>query len=198
MDAPGWFRAGRNDPHLVDIAAAVWEDQRIVVGYRHPGEGAAVRRHLDPLGLVCKAGTWYLVARRGGELRTYRVSRVEDVSLLEERFERPASFDLASYWSESVAEFEAIVPDVQVVVDTSPRGLDDLGQLVRGGGSVLLGHDEPGDGWTRCHLRFESLDDAYADLIRLGADVEVIEPAGLRQRIVHTADAMRARYAGVS
>ena len=35
-------------------------------------------------GLVCKAGTWYLVARRDGELRTYRVSRVAELTVLDE------------------------------------------------------------------------------------------------------------------
>ena len=74
VDAPGWFQTSRTDPHLAEIAAAVWEDQRIEIRYRHPGDDAPVPRTLDPFGLVCKGGTWYLVARRDGELRTYRVS----------------------------------------------------------------------------------------------------------------------------
>ena len=72
LDAPRWFRGGRNEPYLAEVAAAVWHDQCINVRYRHPGADAAVTRHLDPLGLVLKAGVWYLVARRDGELRTYR------------------------------------------------------------------------------------------------------------------------------
>src|SRR5687767_720506 len=26
LDAPNWFRRNRNDPHLADLASAVWED----------------------------------------------------------------------------------------------------------------------------------------------------------------------------
>ena len=37
---------------------------------------AVVSRRLDPLGLVLKAGVWYLLARRRGEERVYRVSRI--------------------------------------------------------------------------------------------------------------------------
>ena len=82
LDAPTWFRSSRNEPHLATLAAAVWDDRRIAVYYRHPGSDEAAPRALEPFGLVCKAGVWYLVARRDGELRTYRVSRVHEVSTL--------------------------------------------------------------------------------------------------------------------
>src|SRR5262245_61109240 len=47
LDAPAWFKTGRNEPHLAAIAAAVWEDQRIAVRYRHPGATEPVRRDLE-------------------------------------------------------------------------------------------------------------------------------------------------------
>ena len=53
---------------------------------------------VEPLGLVLKAGIWYLIARREGEVRTYRVSRVRSVELLEGRFDRPKGFNLDAYW----------------------------------------------------------------------------------------------------
>ena len=37
LDAPTWFKSGRNEPHLAAIAAAVWEDQRIQIRYRRSG-----------------------------------------------------------------------------------------------------------------------------------------------------------------
>ena len=63
LDAPTWFKSGRNEPHLAAIAAAVWEDQRIQIRYRRSGADEPDTRQLDPYGLVLKAGTWYLVAR---------------------------------------------------------------------------------------------------------------------------------------
>ncbi len=196
VDAPGWFRADRNDPNLADIAAAVWDDRRIVVRYRSADDEEPASRHLEPFGLVCKAGTWYLVARRDDALRTYRVSRVQEVTLLDEHFERPLGFDLARYWSQSVAEFEALVPDAQVVVDASERGVAALGRMADRGSRTVLDEEPLPDGWKRCRVAFESLDDAYFDLLRLGADVEVKEPAALRSRLVETVDAMRSRYNG--
>ena len=66
-----------------------------------------VDRVLEPLGLVLKAGVWYLVANADGQPRTYRVSRVVRVTPLEEAFERPDAFDLAAFWTESRAPTSA-------------------------------------------------------------------------------------------
>ena len=195
LDAPSWFRTGRNEPRLAAIAAAVWEDQRIVISYRHPGATEPVDRHLDPFGLVLKAGVWYLVARRDGELRTYRVSRVDEVEPIDEYFDRPADFDLARFWGETVAEFEAAAPAVEVVAFASDRGLASLERMARHGGRVLRDHEPCEDGRSRCRLAFESFDDAYGDLLWLGAEVEVVEPAELRMRIADMAGELYALYA---
>jgi predicted DNA-binding transcriptional regulator YafY len=195
LDAPTWFKSGRNEPHLAAIAAAVWEDQRIEIRYRRSGATETDIRHLDPFGLVLKAGTWYLVARRDGEMRTYRVSRVDDVKVLDESFDRPAGFDLARYWSATVAEFEANAPAVEVIVITSQPGFERLQRMARYGGRALRSHEPLDDDRTRVRFAFESYDDAYIDLLSLGAEVEVLEPEDLRTRIVEMVGALTALYA---
>ena len=84
LDAPGWFAREEPVPHLAALSRAVWEEQRAEIRYRkRDGE---VKRLLDPLGLVLKAGVWYLVALSGRtrSLRTFRVSRVQSVKVLDE------------------------------------------------------------------------------------------------------------------
>jgi len=195
LDAPGWFRSPRNEPFLAEIAAAVWDDRRIDVRYRHPASTAAASRRLDPFGLVCKAGVWYLIARRDGELRTYRVSRIQEVAVLDESFERPADFDLARFWDETVANYEALVPPVDVVLRVTPRGFDELRWIGRQFGRALREHEELPDGWTRCVVAFDSIDEAYNDILRLGAHAQVVEPTDLRERIAQTAHAVTELYA---
>src|SRR5213078_3843638 len=90
LDTRGWFRGEDKTPHLPALASAVWQGRRVRAHYR---EGPrVVQRTLDPLGLVLKAGAWYLVARRSAGLRVYRVSRVASVRPLEDSFERPPEF----------------------------------------------------------------------------------------------------------
>jgi predicted DNA-binding transcriptional regulator YafY len=194
FDAPTWFRATRSEPHLAALAAAVWDDRRVDIRYRHPGADEPAPRTLDPFGLVNKAGVWYLVARRQGEMRTYRVSRVHDVSTLDERFERPTGFDLAEHWSASVAGYESLLPPVDVEARASTHGFKELGWMTRTSGRAIKAHTVLPDGWTRCTLAFESLDDAYLDLMRLGADVEILAPDSLRSRMAATARALASLY----
>ena len=124
LDAGEWFRTSQPVPHLGALSEAVWEARRIAITYDRDGIG--VRRELEPLGLVLKAGIWYVVARVEDHVRTYRVARVLAAEPLGERFERPSPFDLAGYWAESTAAFERDVPRIEVVVRVRPDRLDRL------------------------------------------------------------------------
>jgi len=199
LDAPRWFRGGGNDPHLAEVAAAVWQDQRITVRYRHPGADEAVTRQLEPLGLVLKAGVWYLVARREGELRTYRLSRMEAVQVLDEPFERGDDFDLAAFWQASVANYETSAPGAEVRLRATAKGHARLRHHLRAPVSQHERHEWDGDaddgGRVYCTAAFDTLDEAYAELVQLGSDVEVLEPEALRSRLAETANAVAALYA---
>jgi predicted DNA-binding transcriptional regulator YafY len=49
-------------------------------------------------------------------------------------------------------------------------------------------------GWKRVQLPIESVEHAVEELLRLGADVEVLEPSALRQRLAETARGLAALY----
>jgi predicted DNA-binding transcriptional regulator YafY len=165
LDARGWFRAEDSVPHLPTLAAAVWRGCRTRIRYR---EGTrVVQRTIDPLGLVLKAGAWYLVAHRIAGMRVYRVSRMVSVRPLEDMCERPDGFELAAYWQEWSHNFEQSLPRVDV--------------LVRGAKGERT-------------LTFQSLDEAQRELLRYGPDVEVIAPDELRGRIAATARSIAAQY----
>ena len=196
LDAPSWFKRGRNDPNLAVLASAVWEDRCIDIRYRHPGSTEASERHLEPLGLVLKAGVWYLVARREGEMRTYRVSRIEALTVSDEHFDRPVGFDLAAHWNASVSAYEAGAPSFEVELRASELGVRRLRGMERGGNRAFRSCDDAGpDGWSHCVVAFESFDDAYDDVLLLGADVEVIAPEKLRERVTANATALTSLYA---
>jgi predicted DNA-binding transcriptional regulator YafY len=179
LDTRGWFRAEDTVPHLPAIAAAVWQGRRLDARYR---EGRRiVRRALDPLGLVLKGGAWYLVARRRGELRVYRVSRFASVRQRDEEFERPADFELGSYWEQWSRGFEASRPRVEVTVRASELVRRFLPGDLRGEDGVFV-------------VGFENLEEAFRELLKFGPDVEVLDPPELRRRIAEAAGEVVALY----
>src|SRR5262249_57775284 len=114
VDTRGWFREEDRVPHLPVIAGALWRGRRLEIRYR---EGAAiVSRRLDPLGLVLKAGVWYLLARRRGEERVYRVSRIVSARERADACERAADFDLAASWAGHSEAFEKSRTQIEVTV----------------------------------------------------------------------------------
>jgi predicted DNA-binding transcriptional regulator YafY len=165
LDTRGWFRAEDSVPHLPALAAAVWRGSRARIRYREGNR--LVQRTIDPLGLVLKAGAWYLVAHRVAGMRVYRVSRVASVRPLAESCERPDDFELERYWREWSREFEESRPRVEVLA----RGAKGERTLV-----------------------FESLDEALREMLRYGPDLEVVAPEELRARVAATARAVAGLY----
>src|SRR5215471_316655 len=64
LDMPRWFHGTEPVPHLRTLAEAVRKRRHLRLGYRRDAAGIETARVVGPLGLVNKAGTWYLVAFR--------------------------------------------------------------------------------------------------------------------------------------
>ena len=194
LDAPGWFQASERLAHLEGLANAVWENRRIEIDYPH--RDAPVTRLLDPLGLVLKGGTWYLVARVSGGTRTYRVSRVLAVRDTGERFERPDDFDLATHWAESIMAYEGGRTRYEAVFRCRPENLDVVSDVVgmRTFGEARRAADPDDASLIRLTLVFEWMDQAQAAAFGLAQVVEVIEPPGLRAQMVSAARSVLERY----
>jgi predicted DNA-binding transcriptional regulator YafY len=208
LDAPGWYSHGDASPHLRAVAEAVWQQRRIRVQYRRWKAPTDVIRVLEPLGLVLKAGHWYLVAAAapgdgdgdgapGRSPRTYRVSQMLDLTPLDGRFERPSSFDLADYWARYQSQFQARLHQGNAVVRFSPVALERLPDLV--GADVRAAVAATGrpdrSGWVRATVPIESMVHAEGQFLRFGAEVEVVRPAELRSRLVAVARGLAQLYA---
>jgi predicted DNA-binding transcriptional regulator YafY len=190
LDAPGWYADEDDAPFLREVADAVWHGRVLNLRYRRWKEPTDVDRRVEPYGLVLKAGRWYVVAGPGP--RTYRIDQILALEVGEGTVEVPPDFDLAAYWRRYQEEFlarryraEAVV----LVAAGSPacsnawlaRAIDENGT------------EEP-DGRIRVVVPIESVDHAVGSLLALGADVEVLEPAELRERLRNTALALAATY----
>jgi predicted DNA-binding transcriptional regulator YafY len=198
LDAPGWERAADSPPFLAAVADAVWEQRRLQVRYERSNR-AVVERVLDPLGLVLKAGVWYLVASvpdddRGP--RTYRVSRVRAAAALDETFTPPAGFNLQHHWAAYQHEYEQRLFHATATIRLSPAGRQLL--FLIGSTAARAGHAamQPADaqGWSVTTVPIESVRHARHALMQLGADVEVVGPSELREAVVTSAREMLRSY----
>ena len=194
LDTRGWFRGEDKTPHLPTLASAVWRRRRLAARYR---EGAkVVRRTLDPLGLVLKAGAWYLVAHRSAGMRVYRVSRFVSVRVRDDGFERPADFELASFWEDWSTRFERGLPKFDVELRAPRAALRYLRPLVHPDARAALDgvRRDPPREVIELTVPFENLDFAYRELLTFGSDVEVLAPTELRNRMLHAAEEVVSLY----
>ncbi|MFD4369868.1 helix-turn-helix transcriptional regulator [Rhodococcus sp. NPDC058521] len=190
VDAPGWFRTPSDTGRLHEVARAVLEGCELQISY-----GRAGTRILEPLGLVAKAGVWYLVASNRGRILSYRVSRIEAADVLDTEVTRPDDFDLAAWWADSVAEFDRSLLRFPCRLRLSETGLRRLPEAV-GTEAARVEPGPPDDiGWFTFDLRLETEEVALHQLTALGADVEVVEPRSLREALREVGTAVAARNA---
>ncbi|RFS82432.1 YafY family transcriptional regulator [Actinomadura spongiicola] len=196
LDAPGWFGESGPPPLLRELARAVWEDESVELRYRR-GDTEIVRA-AEPYGLVLKNGTWYLVARVDGGPRTYRVDRVTGVRPTGVVFDRDEDFDLAAHWREQAEAFLRSILRERITVRLSPAGMRILRYAVEPYAARQAAEDagEPdGKGWVVTTLPVESTRVAAAELMRLGPEVEILEPPELRARMAEAAARLADLYA---
>src|SRR5471032_1552863 len=74
LDPVGWYQSAARVDNLPAVAEAVWSERRVDI--RYESWKGMVDRRIEPLGLVIKAGEWYVVANAGKETRTYKLSNI--------------------------------------------------------------------------------------------------------------------------
>jgi predicted DNA-binding transcriptional regulator YafY len=190
LDPVPWFGTTEPVPCLPQLAEAVWHDRCVRMDYVR--EGKAASRVVAPLGLVLVAGDWYLVASREGERRTYRVSRVRSVELLEDSVVRPPGFDLAEEWAAARKELERERTAVDVTVRVSSKVLPRLRKMLPVQEQDIIALTSTGT--VELTIPFDHADWACEALLSFGSAVEVVEPPSMRRRVAEEIQAMAARY----
>ncbi|HEV3288640.1 MAG TPA: WYL domain-containing protein, partial [Streptosporangiaceae bacterium] len=177
VDPARWMRAPQQVDHLGLLQAAVFTDRRLRLRYRSSGQGSASVRVVDPYGLGCKAGIWYLVADSDGEPRLFRVSRVVSAVTDEEPVRRRDGVSLAGLWASLRREVEDRPAPLEVVVRVRREWLDIFGRICAANltGPLPLATGE----WIELRLRFAGVK-AARTLLSFGANVEVMSPPEVR------------------
>ncbi len=190
LDPVDWYRESDSTPHLPTVAAAVWSGHQIAMRYESWAD--TVERTVSPLGLVLKAGVWYLVALPAVAVgavhgakdaakdgpRTYRVSNILAATGLAAAVQRPPRFGLANYWAKSIQRFESGIYTSEAALLATPAGLKGLRALSSAVARAVAAAPpvRRKDGRVAVTIPIESVEHACGQLMRLSPDVEVLRP----------------------
>ena len=189
IDPRGWRDPGESISSLPLLLGSLWQERRLRFVY-HKVLCEPAERTVDPLGLVAKGSTWYLVAHSEGGTRTYRVSRIHEAVILDEPAKHPPEFDLASYWENSAVEFRRQLPRYYAAFRADPSVMP----WVRYRG-WRLEEETPDGGRVRIRLRFDAAAEALQFALSFGPKIEVVDPAELRADVIRAAREILARSA---
>ena len=164
--------AGSAD-YLASLRTAVREQRKVRLRYRAGGATGSTTRVVCPHSLVFAEQAWYVVATGDDDtMRFFRLDRVEEVSLLDETFERDDS--IPSRVQETGRAFMSETTQ-RMTVRYSPRIArwvsEREGEPLDPDGSLTLEHPVADESWAIRHV------------LQYGPDAELLEPRELRERV---------------
>ena len=184
VDPTGWRGTGEDLSMLAAVQEAVAADRKLAFDYTR-ADGQKAPRTVEPLGVVAKGLTWYLVARGATGIRTYRVSRMEAVTMLASKFERPAKFDLAAHWKESTARLGELRGGFDVTLRLTVGAARRLSEW-----GVAYVAEERLEGWVKLKASFDNEGEAKFLVLGMGSRAQVVSPAGFKRLIFEEASAV--------
>ena len=182
VDSVGWHPTTENLFLLAAVQSAVAGEVKISFDYTR-ADGQSGPRTVDPLGLVAKGQSWYLVARAPNGLRTYRVSRMKALTFLKIPCERPPRFNLAAYWKQSTEELERQRRSYEAILLLDAQAARRATEWWPAE-PVTEGHQPTPEGWRKLRIRFESEEQARFVALGFGPSAQVVSPDTLRHRVL--------------
>ncbi len=221
LDPVDWYRAATAPKFLQAVADAVWHQRILAIQYQS-WEGNK-ERVIKPLGLVLKAGVWYIAAiaqaasnkkiaakknsiyarKNKTELpiaqspRTYKLANIRSLSVMNGSFKYPTKFSLADYWAESVRRFEAGMYQNSASLRVNDRGfklVKELSAIIDEAAEQSQKADPKNEDWKLITIPIESIEHAAKQFLAFGLDVEVIAPIELRNHIKIQIGLLRKQY----
>lgn len=197
FDPIDWYRAAVPTRQLKAIAECVWQQRIAVIDY-DSWQGRK-HRQIQPLGLVSKAGVWYMVALADNnkDARIFRLSNIVQLEVLDKQFRRPKNFDLPSFWQRACERFELSLYTGRANLRINQRGAKLLSETNAALAkaiqqtAVVDANDET---WSTVEIPIENIDTAARQLLGLGANVMVLAPAELQTRVREIASQICGLY----
>jgi proteasome accessory factor B len=176
------------DPAFAPLTAAARERRTVSFDYRVPEGDAPATRRLQPWGVVCWRGRWYVVGHDldRNATRCFRLSRVVGGVRAEGpagAYQPPAGVDLISHVARWSGPLERTGRATVLARPGRAAGLrrwaDDI---------------TPGAEGDRMTLRYADAEGLAASLVGYGADVRVVDPPEVREAVIQRLKEIAARH----
>jgi len=162
------------DPALTSLRDALEQAVQVEFHYLKPGEAAATRRQVSPLALVNHEGRWHLYSHEtsSDQIKTFLLRRiVSSVTALPDA--AIASSETVS--SDALRGLEALYHE-QVATLRVATDSDAWSALSQRPGTLSTG--------DTLQVHYTDAEIFAGELSSYGSDVTVMEPAGLRERVI--------------
>lgn len=187
----GYYKVDETIFH--QVVGALFANLAIAIRYRKPYTGEVSERLIQPLHLLCYMGNWHLIAfcTLREELRDFSLSRIVKIVQAKEKIDLPAGLpSIKDYLRQTFGVITGPAA-VQVVLRFSraiaARVSEQIWHDVQ-----EMATDEDG----RLHLTFPvaGFEEVAREILKYGADVEVLAPDELREMVRKEIERMAKIY----
>lgn len=188
IDTGTWRNSVEKIDGFPQLQKAIWEERILDMTYKR-SDHTMKSRKVNPLGLVAKGRTWYLIASEANTIKSFRASRILSLHVTEDFFVRPDKFNLADFWEQSKQSFVSNLPTFLVSVEVSPEIID---RLMFTGRFVQVIHIDKAkeNKWIPVDLQFDSEKEACEYILGFGNKMKIVQPSSLIEKVKKMAEAV--------
>lgn len=189
IDNHGWF-APDEPADLADLTRDVRRGKRLRIDYRPSGKRRAAQRDVDPYGVFCRGGRWYLIADIDGRPRMFALARLRSWVVLDEDRHTGSDLPLGQLAASLVAELEQR-HDIRVTALLDAASEDIARRIL---GSRLLSVEPTDLPESVCiTVGYDQLD-GVRQLLQFADHIEITGPAEARRLIADLARTTAGRH----
>jgi predicted DNA-binding transcriptional regulator YafY len=174
------------------VASAALKRKQLHIQYNGRGDGETSERDISPQRLVHYRDNWYLDAwcHSKNDYRTFAVERITQARTLSKRAKAISEQDLDGYFSSAFGIFSGTAKHTAILHFIPKRA-----RWV----AEEEWHPEQQSRWLdngdyELRIPYGNPSELIMDILKYGADVEVVSPASLRNEVKRRIESMRAIY----
>jgi proteasome accessory factor B len=170
------------------MQSAIAQQRKVRICYDSLFDGGTINSDLSPYHLFYNQRAWYVIGLSSmhKNIRTFKLNRLHEVNILDERFEDGDNFDLVDY----LGRAWSMIPEGRIYnirLRFTPKVAGNVAEVQWHSSQKVTRHT---DGSAIIDFRVDGLGEITWWILGYGDQVEVLSPAALRTRIADIANKM--------